>query len=669
MDNLSETSYIIENNGIIEYISENFLCLSGFNREDLIKKNFSDVWKNKLKININSETLGETHEALLFTKKLEIRFVNIILSKDYLNGENKYTITEIPESRFEHNNAYLEELCKANIAGIAVYSMPGMILIKANQKYLNFLEPPFNSKEVSLGKKIEDIITGWKGSPVEKYWQECIDTKKIVQVKEYLHEGYKKGITYWDSIITPICQNGQVKYLVSNTFDVTTNVLNRLKISEQLNTIKLKNIDLQNKEKELSVKNETLNSILDNIYDGLAVIDSNGKYLNLSKTLREYIHSTTNKEFVYIGETLDYGSEYYDLYGNPLSKEDLPVSKVIKGITVKNQIVVLKKDDKSFYFNFTAIPIYKDTDHINFCLVVCTDVTKTFEYEIQLNINNEALLNSEREKNLLLEQSMKTKDDFIYFITHEFKTPMSVINLAIQAIESICKNDLTPRVSGYLKTIKQNSNRQLRLVNNLLEVTRINSGHIKMHENNFDIVYVLNSLVNSVQLYAKQKSINLSFNSNLISRNVLLDEEKLERILLNLLSNALKFTPEGKSVIVSLSSIVNDRREILVIEVKDEGIGIPKDKQKIIFERFGQVDSNLSSQAEGTGLGLHLVDLLVKTLKGNLTLESTVGKGSTFTIRLPLKPFLAKENVRNSFITSDSRIIQATEIEFSDIYL
>ena len=669
MDNLAETSYIIENNGNIEHVSEDFLCLSGFNRNELISENLSTIWNSKLKINIKLEALDKIQEALLFTKNLDVRFVNISLHKNYLNERNKYIITEIPESRFDYNNMYLEELYKANISGIAVYSIPEMILIKANEKYLDYLEEPFNNKEISLGRKIENIITGWKSSPVEKYWQKAIDTKNVVQVKEYLHTGYKKGITYWDSIITPISQNGELKYLVSSTFDVTSRVLNRLKISEQLNTINLKNLELINKEEELHLKNETLNSILDNIYDGLAVIDSNGKYLSLSKTLRDYLYSTTNKELIYVGETLDYGSKYYDIYGNPLAKEDLPVSKVIKGITVKNQIVVVKNNNKNFYLNFTAIPIYKDKNTISFCILVCTDITKTFEYEVQLNINNEALLKVAKEKNLLLEQSMKTKDDFIYFITHEFKTPMAVINLAIQAIESLCKSDLTPRLEVYLKTIKQNTNRQLRLVNNLLEVTKINSGYIKIHEHNFDIVYVINYLVNSVQLYAKQKKIHLNFTSSFTSKNVILDEEKLERILLNLLSNALKFTPEGKSVIVKLSSEIVNTDEILIIEVKDEGIWIPKKKQKIIFERFGQVDSSLSNQAEGTGLGLHLVDLLVKNLKGSIKLESKVGKGSKFTVKLPLKSSVPKENIKESFIASDSRIIQATEIEFSDIYL
>ena len=153
MDGMVETSYIIENNGKLEYISEDFLCLSSFSREDLISKEFLDVWDNKLKINIKLETLGEVQEAFLFTKNLEVRFVVITRSKDNLIGGYKYSISEIPQSRFEYTNMYLEEIYKSNISGIAVYSIPNMILIKANEKYLDYLEEPFNNKYVSLGKK------------------------------------------------------------------------------------------------------------------------------------------------------------------------------------------------------------------------------------------------------------------------------------------------------------------------------------------------------------------------------------------------------------------------------------------------------------------------------------------------------------------------------------
>jgi signal transduction histidine kinase len=136
---------------------------------------------------------------------------------------------------------------------------------------------------------------------------------------------------------------------------------------------------------------------------------------------------------------------------------------------------------------------------------------------------------------------------------------------------------------------------------------------------------------------------------------------KLERILLNLLSNAIKFTPPERSVNVLLYK----QDENLRIDIKDKGIGIPEDKKVIIFEQFGQADTSFTRQAEGTGIGLYLVKLLVESLGGKIYVISEEGYGSTFSISLPVKQIESKE----SRMVSGNSIKQATSLEFSDIIL
>lgn len=159
--------------------------------------------------------------------------------------------------------------------------------------------------------------------------------------------------------------------------------------------------------------------------------------------------------------------------------------------------------------------------------------------------------------------------------------------------------------------IRLNSFRQLRLVNNILDITRANAGRIKVNKSNIDIIFMTKAIVDSVYTYASQKSIDIIFSSSVKQKIVGIDDEKYERILLNLLSNAIKFTPEGKSISVKILS----RRDGICIEVKDKGIGIPQEKADIIFERFGQVDSSLSRQAEGTGIGYLWLRNLLKQLE------------------------------------------------------
>lgn len=264
-----------------------------------------------------------------------------------------------------------------------------------------------------------------------------------------------------------------------------------------------------------------------------------------------------------------------------------------------------------------------------------------------------------------LESTLKMKDEFLSLMSHELKTPLTVINAATQAIDTLCKEEMSDRLKRYMKNIKQNSNRQLRLVNNILDVTRIYSGRIKIHKKNIDIVFLTKAIVESVTLYSEGKGINLYFSSSLNNKIIGLDEEKYERILLNLLSNSIKFTNQGKCINVGISSI-EDR---ILLEVRDEGIGIPNDKINLIFERFGQVDSSLSRQAEGTGIGLSLVKLFVEVLGGTITIKSELGKGSVFSVLLPdIK--VVEESVKKDFMdSSDNRIIQSVDIELSDIYL
>jgi signal transduction histidine kinase len=211
-----------------------------------------------------------------------------------------------------------------------------------------------------------------------------------------------------------------------------------------------------------------------------------------------------------------------------------------------------------------STPIFDKVNNIVSIITSHRDITQFIKNQQELKENQEHLIKSEKEKNEILEASMKLKDEFLYLITHEFRTPITVVNSALQAIELMYKSEVTERVSKHLATIKQNTNRQLRLVNNLLDITKINSGHIKLNKSYFDIVYVTNAIINSVKLYANQKKVNLYFTSNITKKTVCLDEGKFERIMLNLMSNALKFTPQGKSINVMLSVKKHKNKKIFV---------------------------------------------------------------------------------------------------------
>ena len=417
-------------------------------------------------------------------------------------------------------------------------------------------------------------------------------------------------------------------------------------------------------EEELRIQNqiikqqkEQLEIIIENIAEGLTVIDKDGNYIMTNKKVAEYTKKSTllDKAVDKVGESLEVGERYYSETGKLISLEDFPSMKVMRGEKVENQMVVVKSGGNTLYFNFNATPVFDDMGEVRLGIIINRDVTEQVLYEKHI-----------KEQKELLEKAMEMKDDFLSVISHEFRTPLNVITAAIQTLNFAYADQMTDKIKDYMGTIKQNTNRQLRLVNNLLDITRANAGSIKIHKKNIDVVFITKAITESVYEYASRKKVNLKFVSKLEKKTIGIDDEKYERIILNLLSNAIKFTPAGKSIVVSM----NSKKGNICIKVKDDGIGIPQDKIDLIFERFGQVDSSLSRQAEGTGIGLSLVKKFVEALGGSITVKSTLGEGAAFIIMLPDEMVLEEQNEKSIVdFMNDNRLVQITNVEFSDIYL
>ncbi len=323
-------------------------------------------------------------------------------------------------------------------------------------------------------------------------------------------------------------------------------------------------------------------------------------------------------------------------------------------ITKRKKVHFEEKNENGRWNEVFKSPVFNDYGNIIGTTGISRDITEK-------KMQEKALHDAERREVQLLQETIELKDNFITMITHEFKTPIAIINAAIQTMEIVCSGEITEKMKTYLGKIRQNSLRQQRLVDNLLDITRLKAGRMRTNYKNVEIVSLTKEIVDSVKLYSDQKSLRLTFQSSCDRVIVSTDIDKYERIMLNLLSNAIKFTPAKRSVNVVLFRQGNN----LKIDIKDKGIGIPEDKKVIIFERFGQADTSLTRQAEGTGIGLYLVKLLVESLDGKIYVTSEEGYGSTFSLSLPI---LQNES-QNSHKINGSKILQAASLEFSDIIL
>ena len=239
---------------------------------------------------------------------------------------------------------------------------------------------------------------------------------------------------------------------------------------------------------------------------------------------------------------------------------------------------------------------------------------------------------------------------------------LQLLNL-IGVNKSTGKNE--EKVKKYYNIMKQNCYRLLRLVNNLIDITKIDAGYFKLNLKNENIIAIIEDITLSVTDYAENKGLEIIFDTDIEEKIMACDADKIERIMLNLLSNAIKFTPAGGNILVNIA----DKDSSIIISVKDTGIGIPLDKQESIFERFIQVDKSLSRNREGSGIGLSLVKSLVELHGGTIELVSEYGKGSEFIIEFPVK-VLPPENettISDENIAKETNI-EMINIEFSDIY-
>ena len=272
----------------------------------------------------------------------------------------------------------------------------------------------------------------------------------------------------------------------------------------------------------------------------------------------------------------------------------------------------------------------------------------------------------EEEKKKLEEtiQLESIRNEFFGNISHEFKTPLNIILGIVQLIDKNIELDNISKENliRHVDIMKQNSYRLLRLVNNLIDISRIDIGYYNLQPSNYNIVKVIEDITLSIAEYVKHKKINLIFNTDVEEITLACDPDKIERVILNLLSNAIKYTDDNGDIYVSLNKVNED----VVVSVKDSGVGIPNDKLELIFDRFGQANDILSRRCEGSGIGLSIVKSIVEMHGGKIEVFSEIGKGSEFVFNIPIK-ILEEENV---ILTCDNKDyhVEKCNIEFSDIY-
>lgn len=303
---------------------------------------------------------------------------------------------------------------------------------------------------------------------------------------------------------------------------------------------------------------------------------------------------------------------------------------IAKRLEGKNSLFhTCERTDGTWILSMIVPQKYDENGHIVSVLLANRDFTEEKKRELE---QEEALC----QEKIKAEKANEAKSIFLFNMSHDIRTPMN----AIVGYSQLMKKELTnPKLVHYQEMIEQSSKLLLSIINNVLDMARVESGKMELDEN-FEVVGNVSQLVCSVfAAEASRKNIELHENVNVEHKYVIVDSTKMQEILSNLISNAIKYTPEGGKVLIDVQELPYDKEGYVLIQTKvtDTGIGMSEEFLPSLFDLFTRERNTTLSKIPGTGLGMAIVKNFVDLMNGSIEVESKLGKGSTFTITIPHK--------------------------------
>lgn len=361
---------------------------------------------------------------------------------------------------------------------------------------------------------------------------------------------------------------------------------------------------------ELEKKEAMLRYFVNYVPAAVAMLDNNLNYISVSKRWLQEFHDNCSD---IIGQNL------YEVNPNIPDERRAIYTKALQGQAYKNenQKFEIPGESTPQHFNWEVIPWHLSNGTVG-GVVISTQ-----------NITNSVKINQElKEAKTLADLASKAKSEFLANMSHEIRTPL---NGVIGFSDLLLKTPLTDMQVQYLNYISDSGNSLLSIINDILDFSKIESGKLELFIDRYNVYDLANHVVNIILYQAQSKGLELLLNIEQgLPNAVWIDEARIKQVLINLLGNAVKFTEVGEIEFAVSRLKQNDEKITLRFSVRDTGIGIPKERQKRIFDAFTQEDSSVSKKYGGTGLGLTISNNLLKYMGTNLMLESEMEKGSVF---------------------------------------
>ncbi|MDI5897531.1 CheR family methyltransferase [Flavobacterium yafengii] len=553
----------------------------------------------------NEEIVSSNEEFQTLNEELET-------SKEEIEATNEELISTNQELQMRHD--LLIESHEYSEAIIATIHEPMLILnknfhvISANKSFYKKFQV---DKDETEGKLLFDLGN--------KQWN-------ITKLREVLNDIFSKNSSFENFEVTHTFSGIGERIMLLNA-----HLIIQKTNSEQLILLAIEDITDRSR---YYLKEKYFLNLIEASLDPLMTISNEGKITDMNR-------ATVN--ITGISREKLKGSDFFGYFTEPEKARAIYQEVFSKGLITNSPLKLLHKEGKLTDVLLNGSVYKDDSGNVLGVVIVARDVTDQKRIESELieskvfaelaTLIAEEAKSKAEQATQIAEDAMKAKQQFLSNMSHEIRTPMNAI---IGFTRVILKTDLSDKQKEYLNAIKMSGDTLIALINDILDLAKVDAGKMTFEQKPFKMEVSITSMLQLFETKIQEKNLELVTNYDKKIPAVLLgDPIRLHQIILNLVSNAVKFTSQGK-IVVSTSLLFEDEEKVIIeFAITDSGIGIPQDNIDLIFENFQQATNGTSSLYGGTGLGLAIVKQLVMSQGGSIRVKSKINEGSTFSFTLP----------------------------------
>ncbi len=575
----------------------------GYTKEELKKLNFANILKKGQLI----KALKETHklkktgiqedviEYKVQRKDGSIAYLETMAAPLYKNGK-PYAVQGIARdiTKRKQNELKIKRITSA------IEQSPISVIITDDKGVIEYINPRYSeisgyNNDELIGKHTRVLKSGMQS---EEFYENLWSTISSGEIwKGEMQNKKKNGELYWENVfITPIKDSkGHISSYVSSKVDIT----------------KQKQIQEEMKVKEYAMRS-SINAI--------AIANSVGNISYVNPSFLKMWGYYNDKEI--IGKPI---VKFWQMKGQYMKVMDAMVNE---GGWV-GELSAERSDGTTFPVQLSANLVKDENGEMKYMMASFVDITKQKQAEEELLKNQKRI----EAQNIQLKKLDELKSTFLNVTSHELRTPMASIKGYIQMIMKRTLGDTSDEQNKALNVVLRNIERLDHLIQDILDISRLESGTMKFIPENTDISKMMEEIAETMKSSAETKQIKIKTEIKTEIPKLFIDQDRVKQVIINFINNAIKFSEPETSITIKASK----KNENILFEIEDQGRGIPKDKLDRVFDTFYQVDSGMDRKFGGAGLGLAISRGIVLSHGGEIWVESKEGEGSTFKFTLPIE--------------------------------